>query len=181
MPAIDLIESAYDTLRTAKRDKWLEANARIDREMLSLKDEFDALLYRAADEGANPTQIARKMGASRNTVYDIIKRRPEKAASIILDPLAERYQLDGDTLTVTLDGEDWAKACWEMEWDERQALGLGLNVATFEVGKAWNGAPSLKPISPDFLPEHGNRHPVVAWMQRDHSQAVAWVDGQWTA
>lgn len=105
MAVISLIGPAYAALRTRKREKQVAAYKQIEAEMLSLKLEFDNLIYRATDEGNTPSQLAREMGASRSTVYDILKRRPT-AQTLVSDPLAEFVSHDDQGRTfVTVEGE----------------------------------------------------------------------------
>lgn len=75
MPALDLIPSAYDALKSSRRAKEEESRVKINREMDALRGEFDALVARAIDaEKAKVSDVARAMDASRTTVYASLER-----------------------------------------------------------------------------------------------------------
>lgn len=92
MAAIDIIPAAYGTLVVARRQKGAEALARARRELSTQEDEFDALVARAFDEGAGVTEVANRMGVSRQTVYNIRRRvqlSAPTAAPLVADPETE--------------------------------------------------------------------------------------------
>lgn len=92
MAALDIIGSAYGTLKDAKRKKEAESRARIAQELEILQTEFDALVTRAKSEGASISAIAEAMGASRSLVYTIIERHKpiaEARAEGLFDPRSE--------------------------------------------------------------------------------------------
>jgi hypothetical protein len=99
------------------------------------------------------------------------------------DPLAGRYSYDRATgeLTVTLAGEPFERAANELDWDITQALAVGLNVAVFDVDP--NGSQLVPAIAPtllhntDWLPQYGNRHPVIVWssVPANAAEALGWV------
>ena len=101
-----------------------------------------------------------------------------KTAGIETDPLADKYSHDPDTgtITVTLSGVELETATEAVGWAAAAALAADCATAFFEPKERADGSTFLANITPAFVAEHGERHPVVAWAQNpaNEAEALAW-------
>lgn len=180
--ALTALSAAHDEKILGRSRLRSEIEAVLRDKLIELELKESRAANEALAEGLSKTAIGRAMGTSDwGTIEEVLARTAEDVPleEYVIDPLASRYSFDAEanTLTVTFTGEIWTKACWELDWDERMALSLGLNVAEFEIGYQANGRPILKPTTPNFLPDHGNNHPVVTAVLRNDAEAVEWLEG----
>lgn len=184
MDILEQVETSYVSLKGARRAKERLARVRIAREMEQLTDEFDALVLKASEHGFKVSRIARAMGASRTTVYQILERAKgaAPAAETLLSVEQKRYTVTEGGLRITLDAGDVAEILPKLGWnaDTLQTF-PGLLAGDFDVMERADGSTLLAPVV-DFMPEHGKRHPVAEWAYapEHETEALAWWQAQQT-
>lgn len=82
MAAIDLIPGRYQELKITRNKLMSEVMARVETQVNEVRTRFEDLVWEAYDKDGNSiSAIARAMGGSRTSVYDIIKKREEYNAT----------------------------------------------------------------------------------------------------
>ena len=128
-------------------------------------------LARTDAAGPVPRLLAASLGAgtgNRNdpTAYNPFAPEPDRYTST--GPGTFRVQLRDRTLNA---------ACKAGDWDVAQVVELGFDSASFKLDTAPNGNRFVSTITADFMPEHGQRHPVVQWLRvpDNAAEALAWA------
>lgn len=184
MDILEQVETSYVSLKGARRAKERLARVRIAREMEQLTNEFDALVLKASEHGYKVSRIARTMGASRTTVYQILDRArgAAPAAETLLSVEQKRYSATEGGVRITLEPDDVAEILPKLGWnaDALQAH-PELLAGDFDVIERGDGSALLTPVV-DFMPEHGKRHPVAEWAYapEHETEALAWWQAQQT-
>jgi hypothetical protein len=186
------VRAANVAWRAAKIEAGARARVIAAREVSDYLLAMDREVRLALEAGVPRVQIFRDglKTSSPNALRESLDRTASSSTGALAtrgsDPLAGRYgyiQTTGE-LTVKLDGEPFERACDELDWDITQALAVGLNVAVFHYDQA-NAqlelavAPTL-PHNTDWLPQYGNRHPVIVWssVPANAAEALAWVQNK---
>lgn len=177
MPAIDIIPDNYRALKGKRTEIAAEHADDMQRRMNIHRDEFDDLVLRATSEGTTIAEIARKMGASRETVYQMVKRAKARVGvTALVDPFEHRYTWteDGD-LRITLTPADMidsiAKYGWTLEALERASI-EGYDSALFTV--APNGV--VVPVEHGALADYEFLdRPVSLWKGVHEDEVHEWI------
>ncbi|WP_167139641.1 helix-turn-helix domain-containing protein [Diaminobutyricimonas sp. TR449] len=74
LPTADSLGVRYLGLKAAKRQIEAEWRVSLDAQIDQLQAEFDDLVHRTYASGTTISDIAREIGASRSTVYQILDR-----------------------------------------------------------------------------------------------------------
>lgn len=101
MAAIDLIASRYRELKTARNEIMSTLAAQVEAKVSEVRTRFEDLVWEAYDrDKVSVSEIARQMGGSRTTVYEILKKResyneafgagPEYRMDVSIDPATGR-------------------------------------------------------------------------------------------
>lgn len=183
------VKAANTAYREAKRDAMTRARILAAQEVADYQLAMDREVRLAMEAGVPNNQIYRSgLGTSNsNTFHESLARTASAQNGPLArrdaDPLTGRYLYDetAGQLTVTLTGEAFDSAARELDWDAAQAIAEGLNSAVFDVS-AGQLSPTatglLLPNNADWLPEFGNRHPVIVWMSvpLHAAEALAWLE-----
>ncbi len=142
--------------------------AEIDRRTASARYEYEQAVLDAAEAGVPKAQIARAAGTTNPTpVREIIRRARIARASM----LSNRYErVSEDELRVRLSGPALEAASAATGWTVAEAVSMGADTARFEVVHD----SALASLTYSYVELVGRMHPVVFWVRRDPSEALAW-------
>lgn len=191
---LERVRTVRASLREAKSFAEVRARAIALEEIAGHQAALDHEVRLAFNAGIAKLVIRRDgLGTQDSkTLEDILRRTAGAAAALAgkleSDPLANRYEWDGNNLTATLSGLELEDALTEHDWNETvfAAQRLGIDKARFEVneadGRKWLTVreDAAMPDNRAFLADHGNRHPVIAWMREPNHEAEAleWFETQ---
>lgn len=177
------IRAKRDAWKNAKVDAEQRAKAIVAEELSKYRLAMDLEVRQAVDAGIPKSRIREEgMGTKDSRTLEESLARTEAFAQaeterVERDPLAFRYSLteQGD-LRVTLDGDELAAALEAQDWATLETD----DYALFAVESRADGSRYLRTLTPDFLPEFGRRHPVVAWLlePRHEAEALSWLTKQ---
>lgn len=170
-----------DAWKNAKVDAAQRAKAIVADEISGYQTAMDLEIRHAVEAGIPKIRIREEgMGTKDSRTLEESLARTEALARAQVDrlesdPLAFRYSLteQGD-LKVTLDGDELAAALFAQDWATLETD----DHAFFAVESRKDGSRYLQAVTPDFLPEFGKRHPVVAWLlqSKHEAEALAWLE-----
>jgi hypothetical protein len=172
--------------RNAKADAIPRGKALVEAEIADYLFDLDLEVRQGLEAGIPKSRLYQDgLGTKSSSALEESLERTATIARTLAaqgddDPGDGRYRWDSSgLLAVTLDGPELDAACAALGWSPEVASRLGLDSAQFSVGtRAYDGVTRfLDPQVADWLPEHGNRHPIVAWAQIDahESEAIDWV------
>jgi hypothetical protein len=171
--ALEVVALRKQRLDDDRRAAEFAIRAAIADRTASGRAEYERAVIDADRAGVPKAQIALAVGTSNpRPIREIISR----AASASRSALNGRYAL-GDTpdqIFVHLDGDDLASACESTGWTVAEAVGSGVDRATFRVTSQM----VLIAESPSFVVEFGRLSPAVFWIRRNSSEALAWWEGE---
>jgi hypothetical protein len=173
--------------RNAKADAIPRGKALVEAEIADYLLELDLELRQGLEAGIPKSRLYQDgLGTKSSSALEESLERTATIARTLAaqgdDDLGDgRYRWGSSgLLAVTLDGLEFDAACAALGWSADVASRLGLDSAQFRVGtRAYDGVTRfLDPQVADWLPEHGNRHPIVTWAQTDahESEAIDWVN-----
>lgn len=167
--ALEVLAVRKQRLDDLRRTSERAIRAQVAELVAPARAEYESAVVDADRLGVPKSQIALAVGTTNpKPIREILQR----VAASQRFQLSTRYTVGQapDSLVIQLDGDDLTKACEATGWTVAEAIGSGVDRAAFKVTQEL----ALVAENPSYVTEVGRLHPVIAFIRKDPSEALAW-------